>query len=179
MELSPLVKLLENISEINPIPTFPSYLRSILILSTYLQKGIPSGLLPSELPTYDLCAFLFTPFMLHALPISSILTSSFWLYLAKSTSYEASHYAISSTFLTIHLSSVQIQNHRQNCSRVYANLQVSVNSDTFSNHLFAIFMSGFEPSICWRDSNIYLAFSISIPRPTSLQVSITVSVFSL
>jgi hypothetical protein len=31
--------------------------------------------------------------VLHALPISSSLTWSFWLYLAKNTSYEAPHYA--------------------------------------------------------------------------------------
>jgi hypothetical protein len=33
-----------------------------------------------------------SPIVLHALPISSSLTRSFKLYLAKSTSYEAPHY---------------------------------------------------------------------------------------
>jgi hypothetical protein len=34
------------------------------------------------------------PFVLHALPISSFFTWSSWLYLEKSTSYEAPHYAV-------------------------------------------------------------------------------------
>jgi hypothetical protein len=34
------------------------------------------------------------PFVLHALPISSSLTLSFQLYLAKSISYKVSHYAV-------------------------------------------------------------------------------------
>jgi hypothetical protein len=32
--------------------------------------------------------------VLHALPISSSLTWSFWLYSEKSTSYEAPHYVV-------------------------------------------------------------------------------------
>jgi hypothetical protein len=46
------------------------------------------------------------PFVLHALPISSSLTWS--LCLARSTSYELTHYAIFSTLLSLHLSSDQI-----------------------------------------------------------------------
>jgi hypothetical protein len=38
----------------------------------------------------------------------TLLTRSFWLYLAKSTSYEASHYAFFSNFLLFYLYSVQI-----------------------------------------------------------------------
>jgi hypothetical protein len=37
----PLVPIL---SQVNPICTIPSYLRSILILSTHLRLGLPSGL---------------------------------------------------------------------------------------------------------------------------------------
>jgi hypothetical protein len=44
-----------------------SSLKSILLLSTHLRLGIPSGLFPSGFP----------PFMLHALPIASSLTWSF------------------------------------------------------------------------------------------------------
>jgi hypothetical protein len=43
-----------------------------------------------------------------------------------------------------------------------------LNCDTFSNDLFAIFMSRFWPTFWWRDSNIYLVFSTFISRPTSL-----------
>jgi hypothetical protein len=52
-------------------------LRSILILSTYKRLGLHSGLYPSDFPTNILYAFIFSPFVLHALPISSSLTSSF------------------------------------------------------------------------------------------------------
>jgi hypothetical protein len=53
---SPL--LVHILTQINPIHTFPSYLRSILILSTYLRLGLPSGLFPSGFPTNILYAFL-------------------------------------------------------------------------------------------------------------------------
>jgi hypothetical protein len=52
-------------------------LRSILILSTDQRLGHPSGLFPSGFPTNILDAFIFSPFVLHALPLSSSLTSSF------------------------------------------------------------------------------------------------------
>jgi hypothetical protein len=46
--------------------------------------------------------------VLHALSIPSSLTRSFSLYLGKSTSYEAPHYAVFSNFLSSHPSSVRI-----------------------------------------------------------------------
>jgi hypothetical protein len=51
----PLVPIL---SQFDPIHTIPSYLRSILILSTHLHLGLPSGLFPSGFPTNILYAFL-------------------------------------------------------------------------------------------------------------------------
>jgi hypothetical protein len=89
------------------IPPHPISLRSILILSSHLRLGLPSGLYPSCFPTNVLYAFLFASFMLNALPISS-LTSSFSLYSAKSTSYETPHYAVVSNLLSFHPPSVQI-----------------------------------------------------------------------
>jgi hypothetical protein len=82
----PLVPIL---SHIDPVHTIPSYLRSILVLFTHLRLGLPSGLFSSGFPTNILYAFHFSPFVLHALPISSSLTWSFQLCLAKSTRYEA------------------------------------------------------------------------------------------
>jgi hypothetical protein len=46
---------------IESIPSHPIALRSILILSTHLRLGLPSGLLPSGFPTNILYAFRFSP----------------------------------------------------------------------------------------------------------------------
>jgi hypothetical protein len=44
--------------------------------------------------------------VLHALPISSSLVWSFYLYLANSISYEAPHYVVFSNLLPLHPPSV-------------------------------------------------------------------------
>jgi hypothetical protein len=96
--------LVPNPSQIDKVPTIPShpiYLRSILILSTHLRLGLPSGLFPSGFPSNILYAFASSLFVPHALPISSSLTWSFCL--ARSTSYEAPHYAVSSNLPSLHL----------------------------------------------------------------------------
>jgi hypothetical protein len=46
---------------IQSIPSHPISLRSILILSTHLRLGLPSGLLPSGFPVNILYASLFSP----------------------------------------------------------------------------------------------------------------------
>jgi hypothetical protein len=89
------------LSHIEPVHVTTSYLRSILILSTHLRFGLPSGLFPSGFLIDILHAFSFAPLVLHALPISSSLILSFWLYLEKSTSYEAPHYAVFSNLLSL------------------------------------------------------------------------------
>jgi hypothetical protein len=50
-------------------------LQTILILSTHLRTGPPSGTFLSGFTTNNLHLFLFSPFVLHALPISSSLAS--------------------------------------------------------------------------------------------------------
>jgi hypothetical protein len=49
----PLALILHQVS---PVYTIPSYLRSILILSSHLRLGLPSGLFPSGSPTKILSA---------------------------------------------------------------------------------------------------------------------------
>jgi hypothetical protein len=134
-----------------PIPPNLTYLSYIVTLSSHLCLGLPSGLFPSGFPTNS-HMHSSSPFVLHALVISSALTWSFSIYLAKSTSYKPPHYTVFFNLLSLHLSSVQIfssapcsqtssfcvptlmshtkfhthiQSHRQNYSFVYSNFYVS------------------------------------------------------
>jgi hypothetical protein len=58
------------LSQINPGHTIPSYLRSILISSTHLRLGLLIDFFLSGFTTNILYEFIFSPFVLHALPIS-------------------------------------------------------------------------------------------------------------
>jgi hypothetical protein len=94
------------LSHINPIHTIPSYLRSILILSTHLRLGLPSGLFPFGFPTNILCI----PILPHSWYMPSPSHPS-WIDHSSytwSTSYEAPHYAAFSNLLLLHPSLVQI-----------------------------------------------------------------------
>jgi len=62
---------------IQSTPSHTNSLRSILMLSSYICQGLPSGLLPSGFPTKILYAFLMFTCVLHASPVPSFLTRTF------------------------------------------------------------------------------------------------------
>ena len=70
--------------------------RSILILSTYLRLGLPSGLLPPVSPPRPYTPPSPHPYAPHALPISFFSILSPAQYWVRSSNHLASRYAISS-----------------------------------------------------------------------------------
>jgi hypothetical protein len=78
------------------------FIRSILILSSHLPLGLPTGLFSSGFLIKILYACLITPIR------ATCPAHLFFLNLVKSTNYGAPHYAIFSSLLTLHPSCVQI-----------------------------------------------------------------------
>jgi hypothetical protein len=54
------------VREIQSVPSHPTSWRSILILSSHLRLGLPSGPIPSGFPTKTLYVPLLSPTVLHA-----------------------------------------------------------------------------------------------------------------
>ena len=82
---------------IQSIYPHPTSWRSVLILSTHLRLGLPSGLLPSDFPTKNLYTHPSPhPYAPHAQPISFFSILSPAQYWVCSTNHVAPRYAISS-----------------------------------------------------------------------------------
>jgi hypothetical protein len=90
------------LSPINPVTKTKSYLSKIhFSIIHHLRLGLPRGLLPSGFPT-DIYTNSSSPTCVpHDLPISLSLTWSFWLYLAKGTSYKVMQFSPASCHLSL------------------------------------------------------------------------------
>ena len=80
---------------LNPGHTFPSYLRSILILSSHLHLVLSSGLIPSGCPVKALYASLFSSGCSAYLPH---LIHYFIILVQRSTNHEVSHHELQRGF---------------------------------------------------------------------------------
>jgi hypothetical protein len=128
----PLVPIL---SHINAIHTIPPSLPLIHFIIVHLPMSWSSQWSLSFWISYHYPIHSSSPpFVLHAPPISSFLTSSFWLYLQKSASYEAPRYAVFSNLLSLHPSSVQMIS--TPCSQTHSVYVLPLMSETkFDTHI--------------------------------------------
>ena len=82
---------------IQSMPSHPISWAAILILSSHLRLGLPSGSFPQVSPPKPSICLSSPPYALHALPISFLSSFSPEQYWVSSTDHSAPHYAASST----------------------------------------------------------------------------------
>ena len=81
-------------SSTQSIPPHPTSPRSILILSSHLCLGLPSGHYPSGFPSKTQYTPLLSPYAPHAPPISFFSIWSPQQYLLRNTNHKAPHYVV-------------------------------------------------------------------------------------
>ena len=84
-------------NSIQSTPLHPTSWKSILILSSHLRLGLPSGLFPSSFPTKTLYTPLLSPIRVTCPPITFFSILSYGQYWARRTDHSAPHYAVSCT----------------------------------------------------------------------------------
>jgi hypothetical protein len=120
---------------IQSAPPHPTSQRSILILSSHLCLGLPSGLHPSGFSTKALYVPLLPPYVPHVLPISVFLTWSPEWCLVRSTEHKALCYAVFSTPLLPHPSWAQISSSALYSQKPSAYIPPSMWVTNFHNHI--------------------------------------------
>ena len=84
-------------SSIQPIPPHPTSWRSILILSSHLLLGLPSGLFLSGFPAKPCIRLSSVPYGPHSRPSHSSLFYHSDKYWVRRTDHSANHYVVFST----------------------------------------------------------------------------------
>ena len=74
----PTVPIQSQLDPVHKPPSYPSFWRSILILSSHLRLGLPSGLFPSGFPTVTLYTTLLSPtyaatFLAHLISLDFVI----------------------------------------------------------------------------------------------------------
>jgi len=123
--------------QINPVPALPSFFLKIhlVLLSSHLYPGFPSGLFPSSFSTKTLHVFYLLPYRPHAQPTSSRFIWSSKLSFVRSKNQEACRYIIFSIVLILPSSWAQTSSSEPYSQIPSANGLLLIWETTFHTHI--------------------------------------------